>query len=983
MNDLNKPDTEPASMRRKLSFSLPMATVAVLGAAVMVSGYLLISRTVQEQEKARFEALASSQAEKIRAHLEKNLDAVQSLGGLFDASEIVSRPEFAVFARQELSRVRGVRALSWNPWVPRQRLDDVRRLARREGALDYDFYERAADRARKPLGTRNDYVPVLYVEPFEAASDALGFDAGSDPARRRALEQARDTGKTIVSVATTLETGADAMGVLAFRPVYLNGRAPDGVSARRASIKGFAVGKFEVGQIVSEAFNGKLPDRTSVEIRDLSVAGEGGRRLYASAEVAESGGGGGLQYRTNVVFGERSWGIVVRQNAPFVDVVERSAATGFVVLVLIVTILAFLQILSARRREELISREVRNRSDALAQEIARSASIQENLAESEKKYRALFDHAPVGIFFSGDDAIGDANAAAADMLGAASPDELIGRTRRELVDPAYHEAGAERTAAIRRGEPVDPYEIEMVRLDGRRIKVLAAAAAITLEDETFVIHTFRDMSSEFRAREELLESEQRYRSLIELFPDCVILTKNGIVSQLNAAGIALHGAGSEDDLIGMKWIDLVDASFHDKVYSRRELMSSGALAEETEFLMKRLDGSTFWAVARAIQVSIAGENYIMTVCRDITPQREAARALEQSETNYRQLAELAPDAVTVQNEHGTLFANEAAAKLFGFDTAADIVGTDLVDILRPDERERVRESRRHILDGAPPVVGKELTFVNARNEWKSIVSSAALVEWDGRPACLVVNQDVTGFRKAQDELEAANAELARSNEDLAQFAYVASHDLKEPLRMVSSYCELLATRYTDKVDDAGREYIRYATEGATRMRSLIDDLLIYSRIGRGGTDRAPVDLRSVVDEALDNLTSAIEEAGAEIEIGDLPALAGYRIDLVRLFQNLIGNAVKFRSDDPPRIRIDAQVRGGFAEIRVSDNGIGIAPEFQDQVFGVFKRLHKRTEYDGTGIGLAICEKIVAQMGGKIGIESEVGAGTTFVITLPA
>ena len=232
-------------------------------------------------------------------------------------------------------------------------------------------------------------------------------------------------------------------------------------------------------------------------------------------------------------------------------------------------------------------------------------------------------------------------------------------------------------------------------------------------------------------------------------------------------------------------------------------------------------------------------------------------------------------------------------------------------------------------------------------------------------------------------LAEATGELRRSNAELQQFAYVASHDLREPLRMVSAYVTLLEQRYADKVDAEGREFIAFARDGAVRMDRMVVDLLDYSRVGRGDTPAAPVNLAEAVAAARTLLAVALAEAGAELEVGSLPVVSGWAVDLIRLFQNLIGNALKYRaSDRAPRIGVSAESSDGQVTVSVADNGIGIAPEHSERIFAVFQRLHTREQYDGTGIGLAVCRKVVERHGGRIWVESTPGAGSVFRFTLP-
>lgn len=237
--------------------------------------------------------------------------------------------------------------------------------------------------------------------------------------------------------------------------------------------------------------------------------------------------------------------------------------------------------------------------------------------------------------------------------------------------------------------------------------------------------------------------------------------------------------------------------------------------------------------------------------------------------------------------------------------------------------------------------------------------------------------------QVEEDLAQKVDELARSNADLEQFAYIASHDLQEPLRMVAAYTQLLAERYTGKLDENADKFLGYASEGAVRMQVLIQDLLAFSRVGRNGLVSGNVDCNSVMEEVLQTLTGAIQESGATVTHGDLPAVWADRTQVVQIFQNLIGNAIKFRGTAPPVISMQAEKADQRWLFRVSDNGIGIAAEYAQNIFVVFQRLHARSEYAGNGIGLAICKKIVERDGGRIWVESQSGSGSTFKFTLPA
>jgi light-regulated signal transduction histidine kinase (bacteriophytochrome) len=232
------------------------------------------------------------------------------------------------------------------------------------------------------------------------------------------------------------------------------------------------------------------------------------------------------------------------------------------------------------------------------------------------------------------------------------------------------------------------------------------------------------------------------------------------------------------------------------------------------------------------------------------------------------------------------------------------------------------------------------------------------------------------------KVEQVNSELARSNRDLEQFAYVASHDLQEPLRIVASFTQLLGHRYRGKLDTDADEFIAFVVDGASRMQSMINDLLAYARLGSKGRTVEAVDCRRVLDRALANLESAIEESDARVTIDPLPTVTANTTELLQLFQNLISNAIKFRGEKPLVVHVSAERIGPEWVFAVRDNGIGIAPEHADRIFVIFQRLNPRDRYAGTGIGLAICRKVVERHRGRIWVESELGSGSTFSFTIP-
>jgi PAS domain S-box-containing protein len=370
----------------------------------------------------------------------------------------------------------------------------------------------------------------------------------------------------------------------------------------------------------------------------------------------------------------------------------------------------------------------------------------------------------------------------------------------------------------------------------------------------------------------------------------------------------------------------------------------------------------------------------------IIERERAAEQLQLSEARYGGIINTSSDAVVSMNEAQQItFFNPGAETTFGY-SADEVIGKP-IDILipppfRPGHAAQVREF------GEGPVAARrmgergQISGLRSNGEIFPADASIAKMEIAGERIYTAVVRDVTERTRAEQALTRQAAELERSNAELEQFAYVASHDLKEPLRMVASYTQLLARRYGEQLDEDAREFIGYAVDGVNRMQELINDLLLYSRVGTKSGELVPTELDEVLHQTLVTLGPAIEEAGAEVRAEALPVVQGDRVQLMQLFQNLIANAIKFRGDTPPRVQVGARQEEDEWVISVRDNGIGIQPEFAERIFVIFQRLHSRDEYPGTGIGLSICKKIVERHGGRIWVESDPGEGSAFHFTFP-
>jgi len=369
--------------------------------------------------------------------------------------------------------------------------------------------------------------------------------------------------------------------------------------------------------------------------------------------------------------------------------------------------------------------------------------------------------------------------------------------------------------------------------------------------------------------------------------------------------------------------------------------------------------------------------------RDITDRKISDKAFKKSEEVYRSIFENVVLGIFWINQEGRfLEVNPAFAHLLGYKSPKDFLkGGILGRQLFVNDEEA--QTYYDLINSYGYTVNFEAqVYKEDRSKiWMSL-STRLIHGAAGKPTVRYgIVEDITPRKTAEEALARKTAELARSNADLEQFAYIASHDLQEPLRMVASFTELLARKYKGRLDSDADEFIAFAVDGATRMKQLINDLFTYSRVGTKAKPFEPNDLNEAFNHAAGNLGVTVKEHSATITVGALPVLMSDKVQMTQLFQNLIANAVKFHGTALPQIEVSAEHRDDEWLFSVRDNGIGIAPQYLERIFAVFQRVHGKKEYPGTGIGLAICKKIVERHGGRIWVESELGKGSTFFFTI--
>jgi PAS domain S-box-containing protein len=372
---------------------------------------------------------------------------------------------------------------------------------------------------------------------------------------------------------------------------------------------------------------------------------------------------------------------------------------------------------------------------------------------------------------------------------------------------------------------------------------------------------------------------------------------------------------------------------------------------------------------------------VIEFVRDITDRIHVEEALKESEERYRKLVELSPDGICINVGGRYVFANQSMARNVGLDTPNEVIGKNAVDFVHPASRSTVVERIKQALENGLPAAPVEEKYIRADGTTVFMEVAAVPLVYKGQNAAQVVIRDITERKKTEADLKEQTRTLEKANRELEQFAYISSHHMQEPLRKVINFSGLLERRYKGRLDESADRYLDYLIDGAGRMKALIDDLLVYTRLDHSPPDRESVNLNEISAKVVADLREDVESIDDTITIDDLPCVDADAAEMNLLFHNLVSNAVKFHGEQPLNVNISAKNDAGQWIFSVSDNGIGMDPLYSAQVFGVFRKLHPTGKYPGTGIGLALCKKIVERHGGRIWFESEPGEGSVFYFTL--
>jgi len=630
---------------------------------------------------------------------------------------------------------------------------------------------------------------------------------------------------------------------------------------------------------------------------------------------------------------------------------------------------------------------------AAIRDISVRRAAEQHLGQMEGRYRGLLEAAPdamVVVNPAGEIVL--LNVQAEKQFGY-SRDELVGQRVKNIIPEGFAErliADGTRTATEALARQIGTgIELLGQRKDGSEFPIEIMLSPLESAEGILVTAAIRDISVRKGAEKHLAQMEGRYRGLLEAAPDAmVVVNQAGEIVLLNVQAEKQFGY-SRDELVGQRVKNIIPEGFAERLIADGTRTATEALAQQIgtgiELLGQRKDGSEFPIEIMLSPLESAEGILVTAAIRDISVRKGAEKHLAQMEGRYRGLLEAAPDAMVVVNQAGEIvLLNVQAEKQFGY-SRDELVGQRVKNIIPQGFAERlIADGLRSTEDALAQQIGTGIELNGRRKDGTEFPLEIMLSPLESAEGILVTAaiRDITTRKTAEAHLLYKVAELNRSNEELGQFAYIASHDLQEPLRMVASYTQLLSRRYKGKLDTDADEFIAFAVDGASRMQRLIQDLLAYSRVGTKGKDLSETSSEEALREALINLRGAIAESGALVTHDPLPSVLADEMQLIQLFQNLVGNAIKYQSPGVPRVHISTARNGDEKWIfSVKDNGLGIDPQYFEKIFGMFQRLHKREEFAGTGIGLAICKKIVERHGSSISVESQLGLGSTFRFAL--
>jgi len=603
------------------------------------------------------------------------------------------------------------------------------------------------------------------------------------------------------------------------------------------------------------------------------------------------------------------------------------------------------------------------------------------LEQNEMRLQFFFDNVldGMGIVFEGKFQL--INKALVNILGYENDTEIIGKDYIHFIDPAFHE----KVDKIVSSNSSQLYTSRIIRKDGTLRDIEVTGKTIQFQNQELRIFVARDLEERKKNQDKIEESEARFETIFKNSSlGIMLLDFDGNFVDANISILDRLGY-SQNEIKKMNILDIIYEEERDVALEHWKLLISGTVNKiyiEKRFIKK--DNKTTWVrVTLNIMKISAFENIVFGLVEDLDSQKKSEKALIESEEKFRAVYESSSMGILISKNPGVIYdLNPAFAEMMGY-SEQELKGKNLLDITHASDYQKTKKWLEKIFTREIQTYITEKKYVrkDGTSFWaKAVVST--MNDITNEIVTVAIIENIEKKKKTEDALEQKNKELTQINQELEHFAYVASHDLQEPLRTITSFIQILDKRYIHKLDEDAQQFMGFVVEGAKRMQTLIHDLLEYSRINRFNTGYEKIDLNEIFNTINRVLKDKIESHDALVLSENLPTVYGNRLQLTQVFQNLVDNAIKFKAKKrKPEIIISVNDLGDKWELIFKDNGIGISQEYFQRIFVIFQRLHTHDEYTGTGIGLAICKKIIERHGGEIWVDSKPGKGTAFHLSI--
>lgn len=965
--------------------SLLALLVLLFGLGLTLAGWRYVADHAEENEREQFFIHAADIRDAITRNLDTHIEIMRGASGLFLASGQVTRPEWKKYieALHLAERFPSLQGIGFIRYVPKAEKEKFESSVRRNTSLEPAGYPNFAI---FPAGERDAYYPVEFFEPMQPNVKVIGLDHGAYPPGREALETARDTGQPTISdrLVSVVDRGHKPRFLMVL-PVYRNNMPHATVAERRSALLGFVYARHSVAEFLTNLIGQSLLQELYFEIFDGGPQGSSRREpelahLLYDADVADIPEALRPDFyprfstTSRIETGGRSWILYLGSRPGFLggahDTVSRLILVGGSLLSL--SIFLIVLILSSQRQR-----------------------VMEELRRQKALMRQVIDADPNAIFVK--DGAGNfvlANQAIAEQLGLTAA-EMVGRNQME-VTPSRDEAEAflrsdREVIETRRESVLD----EQVTLNsGEKRWFLTVKRPLPQPDgRVHVLGVALDITERKAAEMALIWSEQRFRSILDNSTALIYLKDpEGRYLLINRQfEKVFHTSNAE--MAGKTDHEFFSQEFADKfVENDRQVLAGGEALEFEEPVRRDGELHTYISVKFPLFDASGAPYALCGISSDITEflrlEREAADA-RGNRLSRSLIQAVGEGMIGVDRSHHVTFMNPKAEELLGVHEA-EALGASVIEVIhcqtasgRPVDEETCPLD--DVIDSGTAFRTDDWLLLRQGSQSLPIAMVIApMAENDRISGAVLSFQDVSARKQAEGELKRHVAELARANAELDEFSYVASHDLQEPLRKLTAFSDWLVRDLGQDLPPQAAKDLGFITDAASRMQALVQDLLALSRTGKTSMVREPVRLDEAVDRAVDALSLRIRETGATISRDPLPEVWGDSALLTQLYQNLLGNALKFlTAGKPPQIHLTAQKQGEEWVLGVQDNGIGIKPEYAEQIFQPFKRLHGRGKYEGSGIGLAVCRKVMERHHGRIWVESEEGQGAHFKFALPA